>query len=35
VTKTYSPDPALEETERILVDYISLLSKTGAVTTVR
>jgi carboxyl-terminal processing protease len=35
VTKTYSPDPALEETERILVDYISLLSKNGAITVVR
>ena len=32
VTKTYSPDPALEETERILEDYISLLPKNTTLT---
>jgi carboxyl-terminal processing protease len=33
VTKSYEPDPALEETERILQDYISLLPK-GATLSV-
>jgi carboxyl-terminal processing protease len=32
LTKSYSPDPALEETERILQDYISLLPKSATLT---
>ena len=32
VTRTYEPDPALEETERILEDYISLLPKSAILT---
>ena len=33
VTKGYQPDAELEETEHIMVDYINLLTKKGAVTT--
>ncbi len=32
VSKTYGPDPVQDETERILEDYISLLSKSGSLT---
>lgn len=32
VTKSYQPDPTLEESENILLDYISLLTKNGILT---
>ncbi len=35
VTKIYSPDPALDETERILLDYISLLTSARPAVTTR
>jgi len=32
VSRSYGPDPILEESERILEDYISLLPKGGSLT---
>ena len=32
VSRTYMPDPMLEESERILEDYITLLPKGGSLT---
>jgi len=32
VSKSYQPDPTLDESERILEDYISLLQKSGSLT---